>query len=537
MANTLSLKQALYRFFTGVMDETISDDELTDELIKLKLGYSPVQLSEVEGKVSVHNTSVEAHSDIRELISGIQSRLNAFLDTDDNTLDQMSELIAYINSNKSLIDDITNNKVNVTDIVDNLMSTSVDKPLSANQGRAIKGLIDALSNVVSGKADASTIPTIPEKLSSFQNDVGYLTEHQSLEGKVDKISGKELSSNDYTNDEKAKLAGVESGAEVNVQSDWNQTNPNEDDFIKNKPAALPASDVYDWAKQETKPNYTSGEVGADAFGTAAAAVQGHNSSDVAHDDIRQLIADLTTRLNAFLDSDDTTLDQASEIVEYIKANRDLIDSITTSKVSVSDIINNLTSTATNKPLSANQGKALKDLIDSLTTTVNGKASSAQGAKADTAVQTIQIGGAAQTKTNGIVNLPAYPTSLPASDVPAWAKAANKPSYTAAEVGLGNVGNFKGVSTAASQGLSNTEKSNARTNIGAAANTNASATAAGLVSTGAQTFAGNKAFNGTVVCNGASAIGTAQSRNIYAGTEDLTAGSSALPTGTIYLVYE
>ena len=34
----------------------------------------------------------------------------------------------------------------------------------------------------------------------------------------------------------------------------------------------------------------------------------------------------------------------------------------------------------------------------------------------------------------------FPTSMPASDVSAWAKAASKPSYTKAEVGLGNVDN-------------------------------------------------------------------------------------------------
>lgn len=36
----------------------------------------------------------------------------------------------------------------------------------------------------------------------------------------------------------------------------------------------------------------------------------------------------------------------------------------------------------------------------------------------------------------------FPSSLPASDVSAWAKAASKPSYTKAEVGLGNVDNVK-----------------------------------------------------------------------------------------------
>lgn len=39
----------------------------------------------------------------------------------------------------------------------------------------------------------------------------------------------------FTADEKTKLAGIETGAEKNVQSDWNQTNPASDDFIKNKP--------------------------------------------------------------------------------------------------------------------------------------------------------------------------------------------------------------------------------------------------------------------------------------------------------------
>ena len=54
----------------------------------------------------------------------------------------------------------------------------------------------------------------------------------------------------------------------------------------------------------------------------------------------------------------------------------------------------------------------------------------------------------------------------ASDVYSWAKASSKPTYTASEVGLGNVGNFKAVSTVASQGLTSTEQSNARANIGA-----------------------------------------------------------------------
>ena len=56
----------------------------------------------------------------------------------------------------------------------------------------------------------------------------------------------------------------------------------------------------------------------------------------------------------------------SEVVAYIKSNKSMIDAITTSKVSVADIVNNLTTNVSNKPLSAAQGVAIKALIDGIT---------------------------------------------------------------------------------------------------------------------------------------------------------------------------
>lgn len=77
------------------------------------------------------------------------------------------------------------------------------------------------------------------------------------------------------------------------------------------------------------------------------------------------------------------------------------------------IQNNLTSDSTDQSLSAAQGKALKTLVD-------GKAPTSHK----------------HTKSQ----ITDFPTSMPASDVSAWAKAATKPSYTKAEVGLSNVDN-------------------------------------------------------------------------------------------------
>lgn len=49
------------------------------------------------------------------------------------------------------------------------------------------------------------------------------------------------------------------------------------------------------------------------------------------------------------------------------------------------------------------------------------------------VSDVTLGGTSVV-SGGVAVLPAYPTTLPASDVSAWAKASTKPTYTANEVG-------------------------------------------------------------------------------------------------------
>lgn len=64
---------------------------------------------------------------------------------------------------------------------------------------------------------------------------------------VEKVNGKGLSENDYTTEEKNKLSGIATGAEENVQADWNETNTSSDAYIKNKPTipegVVPASET------------------------------------------------------------------------------------------------------------------------------------------------------------------------------------------------------------------------------------------------------------------------------------------------------
>ena len=78
-----------------------------------------------------------------------------------------------------------------------------------------------------------------EHIGSTQVDLSdYYTKTETdalLDDKVDKVAGKQLSTEDFTSALKSKLEGIEAGAQANVQADWNQTDNTADDYIKNKP--------------------------------------------------------------------------------------------------------------------------------------------------------------------------------------------------------------------------------------------------------------------------------------------------------------
>ena len=54
------------------------------------------------------------------------------------------------------------------------------------------------------------------------------------------------------------------------------------------------------------------------------------------------------------------------------------------------------------------------------------------------VTTVKLGSTSYSPSSGVISLPAYPTTLPASDVYSWAKASTKPSYNFSEIGAGNI---------------------------------------------------------------------------------------------------
>ena len=116
------------------------------------------------------------------------------------------------------------------------------------------------------------------------------------------------------------------------------------------------------------------------------------------------------------------------------------------KLNISDIVNNLTSGGTGKVLSAEQGKALKAILDSHNhdtvyekiinklTAFNKNFGTSVGTVCEGNDSRLSDARVPKAHTHKKADISDFPTSMPASDVPAWAKAVSKPTYTASEVG-------------------------------------------------------------------------------------------------------
>lgn len=242
----------------GYLTEHQSLDGLaTEDYVQTQIATIPTP--DVSGQIGEHNVSESAHNDIRLLIEGLTTRLNTLANSDDTTLDQMAELVEYIKDNRELIEGVTTNKVNVSDIIDNLTTNVTNKPLSAAQGVALKALIDAID--------------VPTKVSELTNDSGYLTSYTETDPTVPSWA-KASTKPSYTKSE-VGLGNVD-----NVKQ-----------YSASNPPPYPVTKVNNKTGTVT---LSASDVGADATGTASSAVSAHNTSTTAHADIREQINQLSS---------------------------------------------------------------------------------------------------------------------------------------------------------------------------------------------------------------------------------------------------
>lgn len=197
----------------------------------------------------------------------------------------------------------TNDQVPTYTQATTLANLTSGEKLGAAMGKIAKAIADFIAH----KADAVLHVTATERTN--WNDANTKKHTHSNKGVIDKLTQAMLD----------KLAGIASGAEVNVQPDWNVTDTGSDAYIRNKPSSMPASDVPAWAKASAKPTYAWTEIGSKPS-TFPPAVHSHTKSQ---------ITDMPTKLSQFTnDSGYLTAADVDTSQDHTHANKTVLDKIT-----------------------------------------------------------------------------------------------------------------------------------------------------------------------------------------------------------------
>lgn len=376
----------------------------------------------------------------------VASKIKAAVDTASHT-----------HSNKAILDAITASfttqlKANYDAAYKH--STSAHAPSNA-QANVIEGVsVNGTKLTPNSKVVDVTVPT---KVSQLQNDTGFITSYKDTKYTLGAPSGAANGNAtiDITDSDKNKQSLKISGAgatKVTTDSSGNIVITSTDNnTVYTHPTSGVTAGTYKSVTVDNKGHVTAGTNPTTLSGYGitdtytGAQIDSKISSAVANaDHLKRTIVNTLPSVNTADEHTIYMVPKASGAVgsgtnngydEYM-----LIVSGSTKKFEkIGDSAVDLTNYATKAY--ADQSEA--DALSAAKTYANGLAknyaTAAQGIKADSAVQSVKI-GTKEYKSGTTVTLPAYPTTLPASDVYAWAKAANKPTYTKSEVGLGNVDN-------------------------------------------------------------------------------------------------
>lgn len=234
--------------------------------------------------------------------------------------------------------------------------------------------------------------------------------------------------------------------------------------INNTPQSLPASDVPEWAKQQNKPTYNYSEIQNTPNIPDVSSFITKSVNDLANyylksetytkAEVENLIAAISQFHYEIAASTSAVTNPANNVLyligptgsgsdkyeEYVYPNAtagwtkigdtsiDLSGYVTTGALSTALAAYTTTTDLTallGDKVDKVSGKGLS--TEDYTTAEKNKLSGIETGAEVNKIEKIKIGNTEQTINNKVVELPAYPTTLPASDVPSWAKESNPPS--------------------------------------------------------------------------------------------------------------
>lgn len=177
---------------------------------------------------------------------------------------------------------------------------NVPTDLYASAGGSGGGAVDSVNgktgDVVLTASDVGALPdntSIPSKTSDLTNDSNFVADASYVH-----------TDSNYTATEKTKLSGIASGAEVNVQSDWSQTDTEADDYIKNKPSIPVISGKADKVSNATSGNFAGLDSNGNLTDSNKSAADFATASDMT--DVQGVIPSTATTSNKLATASDVT---------------------------------------------------------------------------------------------------------------------------------------------------------------------------------------------------------------------------------------
>ena len=181
----------------GAIDTALSGKSSTTHTHQVKINGTTKTIAATGGTAVDLGTYLTEHQDISGKADKTTTVTNVAYDTTGKKLTKtINGTTSDVVSVSTLKTDMALNNVNNT--------SDADKPISTATQSALDLKEDKANKVAAWSSTASDTNYPSEKLVKG-----------SLDNKVDKVTGKWLSTNDYTTAEKNKLSGIEAGAEVN----------------------------------------------------------------------------------------------------------------------------------------------------------------------------------------------------------------------------------------------------------------------------------------------------------------------------------
>lgn len=169
----------------------------------------------VQDSLDLADSSIQNVDDKADKVTGAVPGNFAGLDSDGNLTDSGSTATDFATAAQG---DLADSSVQS-------ISTNGGSPITPTDGNVDLTIVQSVSlngetpvgPDANGNVDLTVVIDVDDELSdSSTNPVQNKVVTGALDGKVDKVSGKQLSTEDYTTAEKNKLAGIEAGAQVNL---------------------------------------------------------------------------------------------------------------------------------------------------------------------------------------------------------------------------------------------------------------------------------------------------------------------------------